>query len=553
MSLALDDLPRDPDWLLRQLQQMAEVVVTERSRNTALEIERDTVLAERDTLRAEHDAAQAEIEKLRLLIRQLQRGQFGRRSERLDPDQLQLGLEDLEQTVAAAEAAQEEVAARNSASRPPRSRRRNLGALPVHLPRVEVVVDVADKSCPCCGGSLHVIGEDTSEMLDIVPAQLRVKVIRRPRYGCRACEEAVVQAPAPERPITGGMATEALLAHVLVAKYADFLPLYRQAGIFARQGIELDRSTLCDWVGRACWWLEPLWRLLHRHVMGSTRIFADDTTLPVLDPGRGRTKTGRLLGYAIDDRPWCGGTPPAVVYLYAEDRKGEHPAAHLAEFQGILQVDGYGGVKRLLENRPPGAIRLAFCWAHCRRRFYEIHQATGSPLAEEALRRIGELYKVEAEVRGRPAEARRAVRQERSKPVVEALHAWLTAQLGRVSGKSGLAEAIRYALRHWQGLVLLLDDGRLELDTNTVERTMRSVALGRKNSLFAGSDGGACWWAVVASLVATAKLNGVEPLAWLTDVIERMVSGRTKTHELERLLPWTWKAERAGVGLKAAA
>src|SRR5829696_9429359 len=323
MSLALDDLPRDPEGLLEQLQRVHEVVAAKHSRISALEIERDTVLAERD-------AAQAETEKLRLLIRQLQRGRFGRRSERLDPDQLQLGLEDLEQTAAAAEAAQEATSKSSNAPRAPRPRRRNLGALPAHLPRLEVLVDLEDKSCPCCGGSLHVIGEDTSEMLDIVPAQLRVKVTRRPRYGCRACEEAVVQAPAPERPITGGMATEALLAHVLVAKYADFLPLYRQAQIFARQGIELDRSTLCDWVGRACWWLEPLWQLLRRHVMSSTRIFADDTLLPVLDPGRGRTKTGRLWGYAIDDRPWGGSTPPAVVYLYAEDRKGEHPATHLA-------------------------------------------------------------------------------------------------------------------------------------------------------------------------------------------------------------------------------
>src|SRR3954462_2817134 len=392
MSPALDDLPRDHEWLLLQLQHMAEVVAAERSRSAALEIERDTVLAKRDAACAERDAAQAEIEKLRLLIRQLQRNRFGRRSEKLDPDQLQLGLEDLEQTAAAAEAAQEEVAARNSTPRPPRVRRRNLGALPAHLPRVEVLVDIEDKSCPCCGGALHVIGEDTGEMLDIVPAQLRVKVIRRPRYACRACEEAVVQAPAPERPITGGMATEALLAHVLVAKYADFLPLYWQSQIFARQGIELDRSTLCDWVGRACWWLEPLWRLVHRHVLSSTRIFADDTTLPVLDPGRGRTKTGRLWGYAVDDRPWNGSTPPAVVYVYAEDRKGEHPAAHLAGFQGILQVDGYSGFKGLLENRPAGEIRLAFCWAHCRRRLHEMHQSTGSPLAAEALRRIGELY-----------------------------------------------------------------------------------------------------------------------------------------------------------------
>jgi hypothetical protein len=273
-----------------------------------------------------------------------------------------------------------------------------------------------------------------------------------------------------------------------MAKYADFLPLYRQAQIFARQGIELDRSTLCDWVGRACWWLELLWRLLRQHVMSSTRIFADDTTLPVLDPGRGRTKTGQLWGYAVDDRPWSGSTPPAVVYLYAEDRKGEHPAAHLAAFQGVLQVDGYGGFKSLLENRLAGEIQLAFCWAHCRRRFYEIHQATGSPLAEEALRRIGDLYTIEAEIRGRPADERRAARQERSKSIVDALHTWLTAQLERVSGRSNLAEAIRYALRHWQGLVLFLEDGRVELDTNVIERALRPIALGRKNSLFAGSD-----------------------------------------------------------------
>src|SRR3954447_16314728 len=558
MALVLDDIPRDPDRLLPMLQQMAEIVAQQNASLAFLQAEHDTVLAERDAarterdlVREERDAAQAEIEKLRLLIRQLQRGQFGRRSEKLDPDQLQLGLEDLEQAAAAAEAAQDGMAARNGTPRAPRVRRRNRGALPALLPRIELLLDVEDKSCPCCGGTLHVIGESREEMLDIVPAQLRAKVIRRPRYACRACEEAVVQAPAPERPITGGMATEALLAHVLVAKYADFLPLYRQAAIFARQGIALDRSTLCDWVGRACWWLEPLWRLLRRHVMSSTRIFADDTTLPVLDPGRGRTRTGRLWGYAIDDRPWQGSTPPAVVYLYAEDRKGEHPAAHLAEFQGVLQVDGYGGFKSLLENRPPGAIPLAFCWAHCRRRFYEIHQATGSPLAEEALRRIGELYQIEAEIRGRPAEERRTVRQERSKPIVEALQAWLTAQLGRVSGRSTLAEAIRYALRHWTGLVLFLEDGRLELDTNSIERAIRPIALGRKNSLFAGSDGGARHWAIVASLLATAKLNGVEPLAWLTDVLERMVSGRTKAHELGRLLPWNWKAEQLSAAVNA--
>jgi transposase len=240
-----------------------------------------------------------------------------------------------------------------------------------------------------------------------------------------------------------------------------------------------------------------------------------------------------------------------VVYLYAEDRKGEHPAAHLAEFQGVLQVDGYSGFKSLLAGRPPDQIKLAFCWAHCRRGFYEIHQATGSPLAAEALRRIGELYSIETEIRGRPPDERRAVRQERSQPIVDALHAWLTVQLGRVSGRSNLAEAIRYALRHWQGLVLFLEDGRVELDNNTVERAIRPIALGRKNALFAGSDGGARHWAIVASLVATAKLNGVEPLAWLTDVLERVVSGRTKAHELKQLLPWAWKAEQVEAAVKA--
>ena len=544
MSLVLSDLPRDPDRLLQHLQQMNEVVTRQNVSLVSLQTERDTAFAERD-------AAQAEIEKLRLLIRQLQRGQFGRRSEKLDPDQLQLGLEDLEQTVAAAEAAQEEVAARNSAPPTPRVRRRNLGALPAHLPRVEVLIDVEDKTCPCCGGSLHAIGEDTSEMLDVVPAQFRVKVIRRPRYGCRACEEAVVQAPAPERPITGGMATEALLAQVLVAKYADFLPLYRQAGIFARQGIELDRSTLGDWVGRACWWLEPLWCLLRRHVMGSTRIFADDTLLPVLDPGRGRTKTGPAVGLC-GRRPAVGRRDPAGGGLPL--RRGPQGRAPGGPPGRVPGHPAGGRLRRLQEpagEPAAGEIRLAFCWAHCRRRFYEIHQTTGSPLAAEALRRIRDLYAIEAEIRGHPAEERCAVRQERSKPIVEALHGWLAAQLERVSGRSNLAEAIRYALRHWQGLVLFLDDGRLELDTNVIERAIRPIALGRKNSLFAGSDGGARHWAIVASLVATAKLNGVEPLAWLTDVLERMVSGETKAHELERLLPWAWKAERLAAADKA--
>jgi transposase len=498
-------------------------------------------------------AALAEIERLRLLIAGLQRNRFGRRSEQLDDAAFQQGVEDLEQSLAEqtasldAAAPPSEAPTSDAAPRLPRTEpaRRNRGALPAELPRDEVVIDVTDKLCPCCGGTLHLIGEDTAEMLDYVPAQWRVRVIRRPRYGCRSCEEAIVQAPAPDRPVDGGMATEALLAHVLVNKYSDHLPLYRQAQIFARQGVTLDRSTLCNWVGRACWWLAPLHELMLSTVLASPKVFADDTTLPVLDPGRRRTKTGRLWCYAVDNRPWCGPGHPAAAYVYSEDRKGEHPQMHLQGFRGLLQVDGYAGFGRLVGKQADNAPQLAFCWAHVRRKFYDIHVATPSPLAEQALRRIAALYEIEADIRGTPAESRRSVRQQRSLPLVEAMHTWLTQQLERISGRSTLAQAIRYALNHWDGLILFLDDGRLELDTNTVERAMRPVALGRKNALFAGADAGGRHWAIVATLIQSAKLNDVDPLAWLTDVLERIVAGRTKQHELATLLPWNWKMDKA--------
>jgi transposase len=503
-------------------------------------------------------AATAEIERLRLQIASLQRNRFGRRSEQLDAETLQRGMEDLEQSLAEHEAGLERAALSpegpgpqtpppKTSPRQPRTEpaKRNRGALPVHLAREEMVIDVEDKICPCCNGPLHLIGEDRSEMLDFVPAYVRVRVVRRPKYGCRACEEAVVQAPAPDRPIDGGMATEALLAHVLVSKYADHLPLYRQAQIFARQGITLDRSTLCNWVGRACWWLAPLHERLLSTVMSSSRVFADDTTLPVLDPGRGRTKTGRLWCYAVDNRPWCGPGHPAAAYVYSEDRQGEHPAAHLKGFRGLLQVDGYAGFRRLVDQAANDGPQLAFCWAHARRKFYDIHKATQSPLAAEALQRIAALYAIEADIRGKPAAERQQARQQRSRPLVEAMHIWLNQQLERVSGRSTLAQAIRYALNHWNGLILFLDDGRLELDTNTVERAIRPIALTRKNALFAGADSGGRHWAIIASLLQTARLNDVEPLAWLTDVLERIVSGRTRQHELETLLPWNWKAARS--------
>jgi transposase len=542
MSAATAAPPQDPAQLQARL---AAVMVLLEDQSGALErlrAERDSLRVERDTLQAERDTVAAEVDKLQLMIRQLLRGQYGPRSEKLDPDQLQLGLEDVEQSVATAQAPAP------AATKPPgegRPARRNRGALPPHLPRYEVVIDIADKSCPCCGGPLHVIGEDISEMLDVVPAQYRVRVTRRPRYGCRGCESAVVQAPAPERPLTGGIATEAVLAQVLVAKYSEHLPLYRQAQVFARHGIDLDRSTLANWVGRACWWLQPLAELLLGTILSSPKIFADDTPVPVLDPGRGRTKTGRLWAYARDDRPWQGPSPPAVVYLYSENRQGAHPRSHLAAFTGVLQVDGYSGFDRLAGNHAKGEVKLAFCWAHVRRKFYDFHHATGSPIAAEALRRIAELYAVEARIRGRPPDQRQHLRQAESKPLLEAMKTWLEAELGRISAKSKLADAIRYALRHWQGLTLFLDDGRIEVDSNTVERTIRPIKLGCKNHLFAGSDGGAESWATIASLIQTAKLNDIEPFAFLRDVLERIVSGKTKANELASLLPWAWKASQA--------
>lgn len=504
-----------------------------------------------ETLRQLLAEALAEIERLNLRISGLERARFGRRSEQLSEEELQRTSEELEQSLAEQSAKLESAASALAGAAPDKPAlakppKRNRGALPEHLPRIETIVDVEDKTCPCCGKPLHVIGEDRTEMLDYVPARFQVRVIRRPRYGCRACEEAVVQAPAPDRPIDGGIATEALLAHVLVGKYADHLPLYRQSQIFAREGVTLDRSTLANWVGRACWWLEPLHELLLTTVLSSPVLFADDTTLPVLAPGNGRTKTGRIWCYAVDNRPWRGPGHPVAAYRYSENRKAEHPLSHLAGFRGVLQTDGYAGFAGLVGRA--GAEKLAFCWAHARRKFHDIHAATPSPLTGEALRRIAELYAVEADIRGGTDEQRLLARREHSRPLVEALHAWLSELRGRLSARSVLAQAVRYTLNHWDGLTAFLDDGRVELDTNTVERAMRPVALGRKNALFAGSDSGGKHWAILVSLIQTAKLNGVDPEAWLTDVLERIVSGRTKRNELATLLPWNWKPAPATTG-----
>ena len=479
-----------------------------------------------------------EIERLRLIVKQLQRSQFGRRSEQLDPDQLALGLEDIETDIG-------EVEARQPAPKPIPDEQPRRKVLPDHLPRHDVVLDAlagdaGGGCCSGCGGTLHSIGESVSEMLDYVPAELRVIRIRRPKYACRTCG-IVVQTPAQERPITGGLATPALLAQVLVAKYCDHLPLYRQSQIFARHGVELARSTLAGWVGGACWWLKALHQKLCANVFASPYLFADDTPVPVLDPGRGRTKTGRFWVYARDERPWGGQAPPAVVYHFAPDRKAERPKAHLADFKGVVHVDGYTGFEQLTAK---GTITLAACWAHTRRKFYDIAEADKAPLALEALRRIAELYALEARVRGQSPAHRLITRRAHSKPLIDRLHQWLNHQLPRLAGRSKLAEAMRYALSRWDGLTRFLDDGHIDLDTNPVERAIRPTALGRKNHLFAGSDGGGERWAVVSSFIETCKLNGVEPFAYLRDILTRMVEGHT-INRLDELLPWNWKLESA--------
>lgn len=491
-------------------------------------------------LRAALVAAEARIAALEGMLHALNRARFGQSAERIDPGQLVLALgRDVPPPPPANDAPGED----GPRGRP--SARRNRGALPPHLERVERVLEPASRTCSCCGSDMRVIGEDRSERLDVVPARLRVMVTIRPRLACRSCVGGVHQAPAPEHAVTRGLPTEALLAHVLVSKYGDGLPLYRQVAILRRSGVGLDRSTLCDWVGAACWWLRPLYERVLEHVRKQGRVFADDTPLPTLERGRGRTRKGALWAYAVDDRPWLGRAPPAVAYAYAPDRKGARPAAHLGRFRGVLQVDGYDGFKAMRRERRDGSVTLAFCWAHLRRRFFEVHAGTKSPIAAEALLRIRELYRIEREIRGRSAEQRRAIRRERSAPLVAALEIWLRAQLDRLSQGSKLAGDIRYGLRHWGGLVRFLEDGRLEMDTNTVERQIRPVAVTRKAALFAGSEAGGANWAIATTLIRTALMNDVEPEAWLTDVLRRMVCGDVRSNGLDALLPWTWGRDTA--------
>lgn len=534
------DLPSDPqalrDMLAATMAELAALRVTGEETQAQIDdlrAERVAARAEIVRLNAVNDHAEAELARLHDIIAALRRHRFGARSEKLDDEQLEMAFEDTETALGVIAASLDAVAV---VPREPRRRKTNRGHLPAHLERVEQVVDIENEVCGCCGGTLHVIGEDVAERLDVVPATFRVLVTRRPRYGCRGCEAAPVQAPAPAHIITGGLPSEALVAQVLVSKYADHLPLYRQAQIYARQGVELDRSTLADWTGRAAWWLRPLRDHLLSMLKRSGKLFADETVAPVLDPGRGRTKRGQLWAYARDDRPWGGDDPPAVAYRYAPDRAAEQPVEHLAGFRGVLQVDGYTGYRKLARA---GEVQLAFCWAHVRRRFFEQAAGGTQPVATDVLARIARLYAVEADIRGQSADARRNARQERSRPLIDDLRRVLEMRLCQVSRKGRLAEAIRYALNHWDGLCRFLNDGRIELDSNTVERSIRPLTLNRKNALFAGSDDGGDNWAVIASLIETAKLNRVDPQAWLTDTLTRLAGGH-HINALSDLMPWAY-------------
>ena len=474
--------------------------------------------------------------RLEHLVWEMRRAVYGKKSEKLDPGQLQLAFEDLEAAVAEAEES-----ARTPAGTAPRRKRqapeRNIGHLPAHLPRSEQVIGPPSTQCPCGCGEMERIGEDRTERLDIVPAQLQVIVTVRPKYACRKCQEGVTQAETPAYLLEGALPTEGAIAHVLVSKYADHCPLYRQAQIYARSGVELHRSTLAGWVGKAAFHLKPVVDRLALHLKGSGKLFMDETRAPVLDPGRGRTKTGWLWALARDDRSWGGPDPPGVVYFYAPGRGGEHAETFLKGFKGILQVDGYAGYNRLAG--PDWQVRLAYCWGHSRRKVHDVFDRDRSGTAAEGLRRIAEFYAIEDGIRGASAEQRLAERRSRTAPLIEEFGVWLTEQRARVSAKSRLGEALAYIARHWDGLLVFLEDGRVEMDTNCVENLIRPLALNRKNALFAGHDEGATAWGRIASLIETAKLNGVEPYAYLRATLKAIASGHPASR-IDELLPWAF-------------
>jgi transposase len=490
-------------------------------------------------LEAQLSTRATEIEHLKLMIAKLRRMQFGRKSEKLDHqiEQLELQLEDLQADEAEA---QREMPEADRAPRKKSVRR----PLPDHLPRDEKIYAPDAQACPACGGGLRPLGEDVAEQLEYVPASFRVIRHVRPKLACSCCD-AIVQAPAPSRPIERGIAGPGLLAHVLVAKFADHLPLYRQAAIYARDGVDLDRALLANWVGAASALLRPLVDAIRRHVLVGAKLHADDTPIPVLAPGNGKTKTARLWTYVRDDRPSGDTTPPAVWFAYTPDRKGIHPQTHLASYEGVLQADAYAGFNALYED---GTIQEAACWAHARRKFYDLHEARPCALTTEALHRIGELYAIEAKIRGKPPHERQQVRQAEAKPLIDDLERWLRGMLEKLSRKSDTSAAILYALNLWPALARYCDDGQIEIDNSVAERALRGVAIGRRNYLFAGADTGGERAAAIYSMIGTAKLNGVDPEAWLRHVLAHIAD-----HPVNRVgdfLPWRYAGQLASAHKK---
>jgi transposase len=531
MRFDLANLPRDVAVLHRIITAQAADVASEREAREA----RDLELA---AARAGLLAKALEIEKLKLQIARLRRQQFGRSSEKIARtiEQLELMLEELEAQTPIPAAAADPAPDAEPSSASTKSKRSGRQPLPAHLPRHEVVHEPSC-TCPACGGEMRKVGEDVTEILDYIPGRFEVIRHVRPAFSCRSCES-MVQEPMPSLPIERGQPGAGLLAHVLVGKYCDHLPLYRQSGIYAREGVDLDRSTLADWVAKATALVSPLIETVAQHVMAAEKLHADDTPVPVLAPGTGKTKIGRLWVYLRDERPYGGPAPPAVVYRYSPDRRGEHPRAHLAAFRGFLQADGYSGFGPLYEcaDGQAATVTEVACWAHVRRKFYDIHVATSAPIAAEALQRIGQLFDIERAAMGRSPEERRRVRQSAARPLIEALASFLDASLATISGRSELAGAIRYGRSRWTALTRYLDDGRLEISNNAAERSIRPLALGRKNYLFAGSDIGGVRAAAAYTLIETAKLNGVDPEAYLRDIL-----GRIADHPINRiaeLLPW---------------
>ena len=484
-----------------------------------------------------HDAvaAEAEIAKLRFQLARYRRAEFGRSSEKLarEAEQLELTIEALETDRAERIATASPVVAATIESTT-EGRKPARRPLPEHLPREEMI-HPAPCTCPSCGSALRRIGEEVTETLDYVPG--RFKVIRhiREKLSCRACDT-VIAAPAPDHAIARGRAGAGLLAHIAVSKYDDHLPLYRQAEIFARESVNLETSTLAGWVGATAAALNPLINALAADVMASDTLHVDDTPVPVLAPGTGKTKTGRLWVYVRDERPFAGTRPPAALFFYSPDRKGDHPRSHLKEFGGVVHADGYAGFNELFAGN---RIVEAACWAHARRKFFDVHAANGSPIAKEALERIGELYEVEKEINGLLPDHRRRERQERSKPIAAALAAWADETRRKLSRKSELAAAFRYMRARWTALIRCFDDGRLALDNNPAERALRCVAIGRKNYLFAGSDAGGRRAAAMYSLVESAKLNGINPQHYLADVLIRIADHPAR--RIAELLPWNWQ------------